>query len=239
MATITVNTTQNIALEYPLAGIGERLVAGIIDMLIIIGYIILISFLISAGFYIRSNTWIIILLYMPVAFYSLLSELLLNGQTAGKKIMGIKVISIQGNQARFSQYLIRWLFRIVDFWLFGFVVGIVCIAASAKQQRIGDMVAGTTLIKTKPQTSIQETLYVPVEENNYVAIYPEVIKLNDKDIQLLKEIIINVHRTQNLVLAWQAKEKVEDMLHIKSKQEEPMDFLYALIADYNHLSATA
>jgi uncharacterized RDD family membrane protein YckC len=240
MAVISITTTQNIELEYDLASLGERMVAAIIDIVILAGYIILIQLFgtFSGGLFNSDIGWITFFIIMlPVTFYSLLSETYLNGQTVGKKVMGIKVISLSGNQPAFSQYLIRWLFRLVDLWSSGFVLAIVMIAATEKHQRLGDLVAGTTLVKIKLRTAVHQTLYMPVADTNYVANYPEVTQLSDSDMQLVKEVLINVQKSGNPVLAMRTMNKIEDVLHIKSRHEDPVSFLYALLSDYNHLTS--
>ncbi len=240
MASIHVTTTQNIELEYELATLGDRILGRILDGLILAGYVILILLIIGFGNmdgFINDNAWLIILFFLPYIFYDLASELLLNGQSAGKKVMGIKVISLDGNQPTTSQYLVRWLFRLVDFPITGSLAATICVAASAKHQRLGDMVAGTTLVKTKPRTTIQQTLYQPVEETNYVVTYPEVINLADKDMQLVREVIQTVRQTGNMMLAWQAMEKIEAVLGVKNRNQEPMEFLMTMLADYNHLAS--
>jgi uncharacterized RDD family membrane protein YckC len=239
MAVISITTTQNIELEYDLASLGDRIVAFIIDMVILIAYIIIISLLtgFTSNSFSDSVAWVFILLFLPAAFYSLLSETFLNGQSVGKKVMGIKVISLNGNQPTFSQYLLRWLFRLVDIWLFGSVVAFIVVVATEKHQRIGDLIAGTTLVKTKPRTNIDQTLYVPVAETSYTVTYPEVINLRDSDMQLIKEVMLNVRKSGNPVLAWQTAEKLEQILNIKNQYDDPMNFLYVLLSDYNHLGA--
>jgi uncharacterized RDD family membrane protein YckC len=240
MSVISITTTQNIELEYDLASLGERMVAAIIDLIILIGYIILINMFgsFSGGLLETETGWIIFfIILLPVTFYSLLSETYLDGQTVGKRVMGIKVVSLNGNQPAFSQYLTRWLFRLVDLWMSSFVIAISMVAVTEKHQRLGDMVAGTTIVKTRPRTSMRHTLYMPVAETNYHANYPEVVQLSDTDMQLIKEILLNVQKSQNNMLAFQAMEKVESVLNIKSLHEDPVNFLYAILSDYNHLTA--
>src|SRR5678815_5035679 len=97
MAVISITTTQNIELEYELASLGERMVATIIDLVILVGYIILVQLFgtFSNGLFNSDVGWIAFFIIMlPVTFYSLLSETYLNGQTVGKRVMGIKVISL-------------------------------------------------------------------------------------------------------------------------------------------------
>ena len=240
MAVISITTTQNIELDYDLASLGERMVAAIIDLVILVGYFILIELFgtFSNNLYSSDVGWVAFFIIMlPVTFYSLLSETFLNGQTVGKRVMGIKVISLSGNQAAFSQYLIRWLFRLVDLWMSSFVLATIMVAATEKHQRLGDIVAGTTLVKTIPRTAVQQTLYMPVADTSYLANYPEVIQLSDSDMQLVKEVIINVQKSGNTSLALQTMNKIEDVLKIRSRHEDPVSFLYALLSDYNHLTS--
>lgn len=239
MAVISITTTQNIELEYELASVGDRIVASIIDRIIIGAYIFIVAM--ATGFsseaFGGNFALLAFFLFLPAAFYTLLSETFLNGQTVGKKVMSIKVISLNGNQATFSQYLIRWMFRIVDIWIFGGLIALIVAATTEKHQRIGDLVAGTTLVKTKPRAGIEQTLYVPVAETNYNVTYPEVIHLRDTDMQLIKEVILNVRKSGNNMLAWQTTERLENVLHIKNQYDDPLNFLYVLLSDYNHLAA--
>jgi uncharacterized RDD family membrane protein YckC len=240
MNTINITTSQNIELEYELGNLGERIVGAIIDGTIKGSYIIIMLALfvfgnsrIFSGLYL----FFIILLAMPVVFYSLLSELLLDGQTVGKKIMGIKVISLNGEAPSFSQYLNRWLFRLIDFTLSGYMVGVIMVAATEKKQRLGDLIAGTVLVKTTPKTRIGDTLYKLTDAGSYTVNYPQVINLKDRDIQLIKEVILSVTRTNNITLAIHAQRKIEDVLQVKSRNEDPVRFLENIVGDYHHLTS--
>lgn len=241
MGIISVTTTQNIELEYELAGLSDRIFARLLDFLCIIGYIILIMAIVGFGqfsYFIDNNPWIFIfVLVIPIVTYHLICETLFNGQSVGKMILKIRVISLNGNQPALSQYLIRWLFRLVDFSLSGSLVAVIMVAASEKHQRLGDVVAGTAVIKTSPKTRITETIFTPVPENNYIPVYPEVINLSDSDIQILKEVILNAHRYTNTMIAFDAMRKIENVLHIQNKHESPLQFLNAIVQDYNHLAS--
>lgn len=241
MSTIGITTTQNIDVEYDLASLGERILAYIIDALVLIVYVILLTTVFSLGNIFSDDMdkieWVMFLLFMvPLFFYDLLSETLLNGQSLGKKALGIKVISLNGESPRLGQYLIRWLFRFVDFTFTSYCCGLIMVAASEKRQRLGDMIAGTTVIKTRPRTSMSQTLYIPTEEVAFEPTYPEVIQLTDKDMQLVKEVLINVQRTRNLELAEQTAARIEEVLNIQRKQPA-FDFLYLLLTEYNRLAS--
>ena len=239
MNTIRITTTQNIDLEYDLASVGERIVAWLVDLGIFIAYFILLAAIIGFGgldTFIEKNPWIAALLLVPFVFYNLACDIALNGQTIGKKVMKLKVISLNGEQASFGQYLIRWLFRMVDIFLFDALPAFIAVAASPKNQRLGDMVAGTAVIKTVPRSSMNQTIYAPTPDLNYTISFPEVSTLSDKDMQLIKEVIINVNRTGNSTLAYQAAEKIKTTLHVQTNLE-PLYFLQVLLADYNHITS--
>ena len=89
----------------------------------------------------------------------------MNGQSVGKRILKIKVISLDGSQPSIGQYFIRWLFRLVDFALTAQVGGLICVAVSKNKQRIGDIVAGTTLIKTVPYTQLDHMLFIRLRKS--------------------------------------------------------------------------
>lgn len=235
MATISITTTQNIELEYDLAGLGQRIAAGIIDLIIIVAYIFIVSAILGniGGL----GGWIYFLSFFPVYFYTILCESFLNGQTVGKMALSVKAISLDGNQPTFAQYIIRWLFRLVDIWITSFLGAIVSIAVTEKQQRIGDLVAGTTVVRTKAKTALSQTLYAPVVENNYKAMYPEVINLSDKDMQLIKDVLTAHQKGGNPMMTFNTMRRIEEILNIKNQHEDPAYFLYQLIQDYNALAS--
>ncbi len=240
MNIISITTSQNIELEYELGSVGDRIVGSIIDGIIKTAYaIIVMATFVFGNSRVFSGTYIIfiVLLALPFVFYNLASELLLHGQSVGKKVMGIKVISLSGEQPSFSQYLNRWVFRLVDFTLSGYIIGVIMVAATEKKQRLGDLVAGTVLVKTTPRTQINDTLFQSTDVATYSVTYPEVVNLKDRDVQLIKEIILSVMRTSNPMLATQAQHKIEEILHIKSRHNDAITFLQFILADYNHLTS--
>lgn len=235
MSSIRVNTTQNIQLEFELATLGDRILAFLLDWVVIIAYVFLI-FIIFFNLF-KEATWAVILLFLPALFYYLILETFLNGQTIGKRARNIRVVSLDGNNATFGQYLIRWLFRLIDITLTEGLCGLLCVALNPNHQRLGDMVAGTAVIKTIVPVSLEDTIYMPVE-NNYEVHFPEVVNLKAKDIQLIKEVLQHDAHSGNLLLVHNTAEKIRDVLQIHSEME-PYLFLHTVIADYNYLESEA
>jgi uncharacterized RDD family membrane protein YckC len=240
MNSISITTAQNIDVEYVPGSLGDRIVARLIDKIILGAYIIVVLAIIGFSNFSQftsNNGWIVFLLILPVVFYHLICELAFDGQSAGKKVMAIKVISLTGEQPSIGQYLNRWIFRLVDFTLTGNFLAVIMVAVSEKKQRLGDLVAGTAVVKTKVRKELQDTIYQPVHETSYQVTYPQVTNLKDSDVQIIKEVVQNVRKTGNTMLALQAQQKLEQILQIMSRQAEPMQFLQVVLADYNYITS--
>lgn len=234
MASISISTAHNIDVEYELAGLGSRLIAAVLDGVFTVAYILVCMWVMSKTGLMDSYGFLgLFVLGIPVMLYHLLFELFMNGQSLGKRIMKIKVISLNGTQPSFGQYLIRWLFRLIDITISQGVVAVVAIAVTNKAQRLGDLVAHTTVITTVPKISLQETLYMP-DIQNYEIVYPEIVNLSAEDMQLIKEVLMMQHREKGYDLAVETARKIESVLNIK-RRENPVEFLRTIITDYNHL----
>ncbi len=239
MQTIKIQTTQNIELEYELAGIGDRMVAYIVDVLIYIAYIIIILLIIDATGGFNGGFWVGFMMFLPILFYQLLCEIFLNGQSIGKKVKHIKVISLDGNQPNLGQYVIRWLMRIIDTMMGSGVVAVVTIAVSPKAQRVGDMLAGTTVVRIRPATHFRETIFTETVET-YVPQFTNVTRLSESDISLLKEVINRYKKDSgtNYAVLEKAYDKTRNILQINEDLEK-LPFLETVIKDFNFLTGRA
>ena len=110
MDNIKIQTTQNVDIEYELASIGDRILATLLDYLFFFGYILLVFLFIALiGSDIEDNLWLLVVLFLPILLYDLLCEMFFQGKSFGKMIMKIKVVKLDGTQAGFGAYLLRWL----------------------------------------------------------------------------------------------------------------------------------
>lgn len=229
MNTIVIPTAQNIELEYPLAGLGERILAFLIDLTLIGLYS---WFLAILGIYSRQPE-IIATFMIPPMLYTVLCESFFNGQTLGKRILKIRVISLDGASPTFSQYLIRWMLRLVDLYLLSGAIAIISIALSKNGQRLGDMAAGTTVIRLKLVTHFSDTIYIETAAD-YQIQFPQIRTLSDRDISILKEVLDAGVRSANPDLLHRLAEKVKSVAGITSDLP-PQTFLETIMQDYNHL----
>ncbi len=243
METVKVNTSQHVDIDYPVAGLGERVGARLIDhgIFIFVGLAFAILFA-STGMLDGNETTMIVLFViygLCFVFYDLLCEIFMNGQSVGKRLLKIKVVSLDGSQPSLGQYFIRWLFRIVDFTLTSDVAALICVAVTDNKQRIGDIVAGTTLIKTVPRTNIGHIAFHPVADD-YITTFDNVNQLTDRDIELIHEVINTYYKTFNAQLIYQMSSKVISLLNTSIPEGmNELDFLKTIIADYSHITSKA
>jgi uncharacterized RDD family membrane protein YckC len=146
--TLLVVTPENIAFEYRLAGPFRRLPALVID-LIVLGALqaalVLVASL-AVGWY-SGEVAAFLILVTTFALqwgYGILLETFFNGQTLGKYLTGLRVLSLDGRPIDGMQAAIRNVLRAADLWLP--LVGLVTMAASGRFQRLGDLVAGTIVV---------------------------------------------------------------------------------------------
>ena len=237
MQSIKIQTSQNIELSYALAGVGDRIIAYIIDLAIYFAYYFLIFLVNDVTKAIFNNGYVSFLAILPVLFYSLFCEIFMNGQTIGKKAKGIQVISLNGGQASFGQYLVRWIFSLLDFTFSFGVIAVVMVSLTDKNQRLGDMVAGTTVVRTDSRSNINETIFIETVQA-YQPLYPQVTILHENDISLIKEVLNRHYKMHNLVLLQKTADKIKSVLSLQTNHEAE-DFLRTVIKDYNHLTAQA
>lgn len=225
-------TNQNIELDLELASLGDRIVAFLIDVLIILAYVIVAGIVASAFSAIGESAWPFMIFYIPPMFYTLLFETIGNGQTPGKKARNIKVVKLNGGSPEFVNYLLRWILRPIDILLYG-AVAIVSIIVTKNGQRVGDLAAGTTLVKLQSKVSLNDIQ--TISDDQHEIKFPQVKRLSDQQIELIRKALHMRRDGMNGDGVDELSKKLRDMLSINTQMPE-VAFLYAIIKDYEHLS---
>jgi uncharacterized RDD family membrane protein YckC len=241
MSELTINTSQNVNIKFVAASVGERMLASFLDILIKGAYVLVILYivfyLLGVGDYLRNlDDWsaaaIVILCMFPILIYSLVLESIFEGQTIGKKITKIKVVKLDGYQASFGDYLIRWLLRIIENNIMGGLIGLIAMITNSKTQRLGDIAAGTAVITLKNNVNISHTILEEIS-TEYIPKYPMVIKLSDNDVRIVKETFNRALAQDDFEMINKLKEKVEKVTGIKKNNESNREFIKTILKDYN------
>ena len=235
MQTISVQTTQNVSIQYPVASVGDRIVAYLLDLAILIAYAIAV---IAAFFNIDLNVawpWIVFLV-MPWFLYHLMFEIFMNGQSPGKRVMSIQVVRVDGTQPGVGNYLLRWVFSLIDFHLLSGAIAIIAIATNGRGQRVGDMVAGTCVVKLIARKEITASEVFITPEDTYVPVFPQVVQLGSRDIELIQRALDANANHGNVQPVLMVTDKIKSLLGVQTDLA-PAQFLYTIVKDFNHLNA--
>ena len=263
MPSIKIPTSFNVDLEFELPSFANRLFSWCLDMLFQYIYLLLMAKWLKeleGNYFSTDYTWLIYTVaILPISMYHLLMEVFSNGQSFGKKIIGIKVVNTKGGKPSFSQFMIRWLLRISDLWMalivlmllmnssksleslmvigFGLIFLItdfLLVVVSKKAQRVGDILANTLVINSKTASSLDGSIFMEVEDN-YQPLFPDVMRISDKDLNIIKSILDNQKSYNKTELLNNVCLKVKNYLKIETELNN-IEFLEHLLKDYNHIS---
>lgn len=239
MPNIDITTTQKVTIEYELASLRDRIFGWLMDFLIITGSLIIL-FLLFVGAFDPEFETINLFQYfiaLPIfLFYTLVSEILMDGQTLGKRAVGIKVIKLNGKAPTVTDYLVRWVFRLVDIYLSAGTIASLLISSSDKGQRLGDLTANTTLIKVKFSLRFRlEDIEKISSLDNYEPSYPQVRQLSEQDMLSIKTVIARYRKYPNYAHQQVVVDLVDNLagiLELDSVPRNKIEFLKTLIRDY-------
>ncbi len=245
MRTIEIRTAQNVSIEYELASLRDRAFAILIDSLIIMAFIFFVLFfiilLLPSVLGGANGELVLVILYLvsPVTgfiLYQFFSEWLANGQSWGKKAVGIQVVRLDGKQPEATDYLLRALFHLVDTLLSSGILAAIVISSSAKAQRLGDLSANTTVIRRRSTQRYRLSDILRIESaEQYQPRYPEVRQLSEQDMLTVKNVLIRFQKYRNSA-HWAAvhatAQRIAQVLQVAPPDGNPIEFLKTLLRDY-------
>ena len=231
MDPLRIQTAQNVDLAFAPAGPGERIVATLIDGAITTVYGLGALFLAVR----LDSTALMVVLLLPYLFYHFLFEAFGDGRSPGKRLRGLRVARLDGAPPTLGQYALRWLLRWVDVTFSNGVVGLTAVAVTKHGQRLGDLAAGTTVLRLARPVDLVDVEY-PRISPGYVPRFPEAERLTDADVRTVRAVLLRLRREPAsdaaADLGRRAKAAVEERLGLNAVALTPEAFLQAVVTDY-------
>ena len=209
-----VLTPERVSLRYDIAGIGSRSAAAMVDVALQMGALLVLLFGligISAAIGIAGNplgrlvapgasaVWgavilavVLLGMFLILWGYYLIFEIVWNGQTPGKRLMGIRVIRENGYPIRAGDAVIRNLIRIVDGPPFAVVVGLFVMLLNERAKRLGDFAAGTVVVREGSRRQLASLANMGLEAERP----GETVALSAEDASLVRDFLVRRHRLQ-------------------------------------------
>ena len=251
MKSIEFESAQNVKIEYELASVGQRAAAALIDFFAFIIYFVVFGMVMGfTGFFEADYGSFLflqlLLMKIPWIFYNPTIEYLTQGQSLGKYILGIRVVTVSGERPGLREVFTRWIFKgdflwisadfFVLFWFGIGLMGIVYAGTSERRQRIGDVMANTIVIRNRSSIrySLKDVLSIKNQEN-YTPQYPNAIGFTDEDMLLIKNTIQRLRANPNPATKKFAIELADESARLLGLPETPakrMQFLQTLLQDY-------
>lgn len=223
-------TAQYVRIEQAVASVGDRIFAQLIDWGVLLAYMSLSAWVLhemQAEWY-----WFVLLsVVLPILFYSLACELFNNGQSLGKMAMKLRVVKADGSTPTLGAFLLRWLLYLIDGPTFSFV-GLVAMILTRNNQRLGDMAAGTVVIKLQDYRKIRVSLddYDYLQQD-YTPRYPQAADLSLEQIEIIRRAISSDGGELASQVALLSK-KVQQKMGIGKAEPTDAAFLRRVVRDY-------
>ena len=215
MATTDIITGQFVRISQTPASIGDRVVARLIDMLVLFCY--LFSAIEFYNFYgvsaNRTAEWLIpLLILLPAMSYTFLCEMFFHGQTIGKHIRHIRTVKVDGSTPTMGALLLRWMLNLIDIYFY--CIGLLFIACDYKHLHI----------------TLDEFDYA---RRNYHPVYVSAQRLSVGQVDIIRKTIDSYSQSNQRQIDTLA-DKVRCFLEIEQQDQDSLTFLTTLLHDYQY-----
>jgi len=243
MSELAIRSPTNVSINYQLAPLMERSLAFVIDLVLVVILSQLVSFVLSAllVWIVGDDHFLSLFLnaFLPIVLfvsYFALVEFFFEGQTLGKKALGLRTIRLDGAPPTFETYGLRAAMLLLDFILCLGTIGLLAAASSPISQRIGDRISQTVVIRTNARSlyHLNDILNIKTIDDHEV-VYPNAIKLNRKQALIIKEVMVKweTRRANALrVIIHQTATRVAKTLEIEVPPQRQLEFLRQVLRDY-------
>ena len=255
---LDIETPESITFNYDIAGIGTRFLALFIDTLIqvcifIVMYLGVLAVAIStreSGFGQWFLVAVILAIFLVYTLYFVAFELAMNGQTPGKRAIGLRVVKENGYPLTALDVIVRNLVRLIDFFPAAYSLGFIVMLFNERSKRLGDYAAGTLVIRDRKPIKLAEvqaalqhqqaTLQTVASIANDVIERDALTRLHEPDIQMIESFL---QRRLQLARSTELAKTIADAIAIRLQDSDWVaqravtndeEFLKGVVAAYRN-----
>jgi uncharacterized RDD family membrane protein YckC len=248
---LSLETPENIRFDYDVADIGSRflaisidtLIQGVMYFILFVGIAVLMPRLTDASLPRIVNDSLVVLLVLVLFLiqfgYFLFLEIIMNGQTPGKRLFRLRVVSEAGYPLSPLGSIIRNIVRIIDFFPLFYGIGIIVMFFNRRARRLGDLAAGTLVVKMRDEVRLQSLLPIasaPAPEA--VRLQSSGARLDEADIALAESFLRRSSQLSNKdALALEIAQRLSSKLQLPAEAtpnspERAHEFLRQTVTTY-------
>jgi uncharacterized RDD family membrane protein YckC len=187
---VTIATPEGVELELVLAGLGSRFMAALLDLVIQLGAIFALAVVLApvgdSGFLLAAY---LVAVFLVLFAYDMVLETWNRGRTVGKLAAGLRVVRSGGEPVGFLTAAVRNFLRLADFLPVLYVVGVITILVTSRNQRLGDLAAGTLVIRERRPAVTPEGTYLPPAPTDAPFLEWDVSGVSAEDVATLRQFL--------------------------------------------------
>lgn len=234
-------TPEAVLLEFSEAGLGSRSLAFLVDLAVRAGLLYGLLFALGLSGVVLDETVVVVTLiaatFAVLLVYPVVCETVWNGRTPGKMVVGLRVVTVEGAPVRFRHAAIRSALGIVDFLVGAGAVAILSALATRQSQRLGDLAAGTIVIRERQAAAFsQPIVFHPPPGWEPFGAELDVSRLGDEAYILVRSLLLRVHQLRPAARADRAADlatRVADTIGVQLPPgTDPEGFLITVAAAY-------
>lgn len=228
-------------LEFADAGLGSRALGFVVDLVVRLMLLwALLTGVAMAGPLLSEAVLVVVAIagaFIALLVYPVVCETIWNGRTVGKMVLGLRAVTVEGAPVRFRHAVIRSALGLVDFWITAGSAAILCSLATRQSQRLGDLAAGTIVIRERQAGAHAQPIVFqpPAGWEPYVAAL-DVSGLDQEHYVLVRSFLLRVHELRGPARAERGAEVAswvaERLGTVVPAQHHPETFLVAVAAAY-------
>ncbi len=231
MRKVSIHTAQNILIDFQLASLMQRVLGFLIDFSVMAAGIGILALILVS---INPN----LAYFLPIlfVFYTPVSEMLMNGQTLGKKAMNTRVVNVNGKEPTALDFFIRWVFRLLDIYLTAGSFGIIFISTTARGQRLGGVLSNTMVVSLSSEMNLNLNDILRIEDRSkYTPQYVDAYRFSEDEMLTVKALIDRYSQYRNPAhanLIIDSANRCAAVIGINEVPENKVEFLKTILRDY-------